>query len=200
MWFSILIALFLSPLGVTSSTPPCRFAPLYNAQSILSDPASFEATLLSYEGLFHQHNVSYNAVNGMTFDGTLLSTTTGVHRVEGLHAFSAASKESLHFMALANVIAAHEGAVRWILASENGTHLGLGIGQTMTQKHFDRARQIALQVLGRKWQSYTLFNQTFPGFGGFLPWFVWLFFYFILFIFSRLACCTSLCIRAISRV
>lgn len=97
----------------------------------------------------------------MTFDGTLLDVNTGVHRVEGLHTFSAASKESLHFMMLANVIAGKPGAVRWILSGEGEDDL----------QDVDKARNIAFGILRKKRESYSRFNQTFPGFGGFLPWF-----------------------------
>lgn len=99
----------------------------------------------------------------MTFDGTLLDTTTGIHKTEGLHTFSAASKESLHFMMLANVIDGKPGAARWILSGEGVTDHG-ELGNT------EKARKVALGVLMKKWESYSSFNQTYPGFGGFLPW------------------------------
>ncbi|KXN83534.1 hypothetical protein AN958_01243 [Leucoagaricus sp. SymC.cos] len=153
---------FLLPFTLAASpTPPCRFASQWTPERILASPQSFEDDLLYWEGKFHQHNVSYNTVNGMTFDGTLLDMTTGLYRVEGLHTFSAASKESLHFMILAHVIEGKPGAVRWILS-------GLGdddAGDT------EKARTVALAILQKKWESYNQFNKTFPGFGGFLPWF-----------------------------
>lgn len=162
MWSYIHLALLALSWGdrAGATTPPCRFAPLYTRSSILHDFMPFEQALLHYEGLFHQHNVSYNADNGMTFDGTLLNTTTGVHRTEGLHTFSAPSKESLHFMALAHVISGDEKAARWILAAH-------GSGTDVR-----KARSVAMEILEKKWQSYTGFNATYPGFGGFLPWWV----------------------------
>ncbi|KAF8155411.1 putative GPI anchored protein [Crassisporium funariophilum] len=139
--------------------PSCRFATDYSASSILKNPSAFETDLLTWEGMFHQHNVSYNSVNGMTFDGTLLDPITGVHNVNGLHTFSAASKESLHIMILAHVIEGKKGAVQWILAAHGGG------------SNTERARSIAIDIIERKWTSYSSFNQTYPGFGGFLPWF-----------------------------
>lgn len=149
------------PLALAAlSTPPCRFATQWTPERILSSQQSFEDTLLYWEGKFHQHNVSYNAVNGMTFDGTLLDKVTGVHRVEGLHTFSAASKESLHFMMLAHVIEGKPGAVRWILSGEGEKNV----------ENVAKARKVAFGILQKKWESYSRFNETFPGFGGFLPW------------------------------
>lgn len=140
--------------------PSCRFASKYTASSILSNPDAFEQDVLYWEGMFHQNNVSYNVLNGMTFDGTLIDPVTGIHNVDGLHTFSAASKESLHMMTLAHVIQGTPGAVRWILAAQGG---GADV---------EAARKIAISILEQKWSTYSTFNQTYPGFGGFLPWYV----------------------------
>lgn len=141
-----------------SNTPSCRFALKYTTSSILDDPDAFEADVMYWEGMFHQNNVSYNAINGMTFDGTLLNPVTGVRETDGLHTFSAASKESLHFMILTHVILGEPRAVRWILAAHGGG------------SDVETAREIAFDILQNKWDSYSYFNATFPGFGGFLPW------------------------------
>jgi hypothetical protein len=157
----IILASILPFFSATSSLPPpCRFASQWTPERIISSSQSFEDAVLYWEGKFHQHNVSYNAANGMTFDGTLLDMNTGVHRVEGLHTFSAASKESLHFMMLTHVIEGKPGAVRWILSGQGEDDL----------QNTEKARAVALGILQRKWKSYAQFNQTFPGFGGFLPW------------------------------
>ncbi len=151
------------PLALAATpTPSCRFATQWTPQRILSSTQAFEDQLLYWEGKFHQHNVSYNAANGMTFDGTLLDRVTGTHRVEGLHTFSAASKESLHFMMLAHVIEGKPGAVRWFLSGEGESNVD----------NVEKARRVALGILQKKWESYSQFNATFPGFGGFLPWYV----------------------------
>ena len=96
----------------------------------------------------------------MTFDGTLLDPITGLHVNDGLHTFSAASKESLHFMALAQVIQGTPGAAEWMLAAHGG---GTDV---------EKARALAISLLETKWATYSAFNSTFPGFGGFLPWYV----------------------------
>lgn len=166
------IFLFLSSLiSITigaqiATTAPCRFASQWTPSQILSSPSQFESSLLYWEGKFHRHNVSYNAVNGMTFDGTLLDVNTGLHKVEGLHTFSAASKESLHFMMLAHVVEGKSGAVRWIMAGEGAEDEGHG----SDLENVEKARKVALGILEKKWMSYSQFNQTYPGFGGFLPW------------------------------
>ncbi|PPQ71558.1 hypothetical protein CVT24_006439 [Panaeolus cyanescens] len=152
----ILTSLLLSQVAFGQR---CRFANQYTQTDILKDPSAFEADVFQWEGMFHQHNVSYNAVNGMTFDGTLLNPTTGIHDVNGIHGFSAASKESLHFMVLTHVIAGNQNAARWILAAHGG---GTDV---------EKARSLALDILNTKWASYSKFNETYPGFGGFLPWF-----------------------------
>ncbi|KAF8997584.1 hypothetical protein BDQ17DRAFT_1363055 [Cyathus striatus] len=59
---------------------------------------------------------------------------------------------SLHMMMLAHVIEGNPKAVRWILL------------------HME-ARGIAFSILQTKWETYSNFNKTYPGFGGFLPWF-----------------------------
>ncbi|KIJ34150.1 hypothetical protein M422DRAFT_182470 [Sphaerobolus stellatus SS14] len=155
---TVIISLLLGQASSTSS-PSCRFASNFTTSSILRDPNSFETALIQWEGMFHQNNVSYNTFNGMTFDGTLLDPVTGVHVNEGLHTFSAASKESLHFMVLAHVIQGTPSAAQWILAAHGG---GTDV---------EKARGLAIDILQTKWETYATFNSTYPGFGGFLPWF-----------------------------
>lgn len=164
-WLSRLLTalILLAVTRVTDATEqpvPCRFASSYTTSSILRDPDAFERDLLHWEGMFHQNNVSYNTLNGMTFDGTLLNPVTGVHNTSGLHTFSAPSKESLHMMLLAHVIQGNPSAAQWILAAHGG-------GSSI-----EDARVIAIDILKTKWSTYSMFNTTFPGFGGFLPWYV----------------------------
>ena len=162
-WFSHLVAALLF-LGVTHEQPlPYRFASRYTTSSILNDPGTFERDILQWEGMFHQNNVSYNALNGMTFDGTLLDSVTGLHSTRGLHTFSAPSKESLHMMLLAQVIHGNSGAAQWILAVHGGG------------SNIEKARVLAIDILKTKWINYMAFNATFPGYGGFLPWYIHLF-------------------------
>lgn len=159
LWGFASVAAALAPPGPPKSSA-CRFATKYTTQAILQNPSAFEQDVIFWEGMFHQNNVSYNALNGMTFDGTLLDPITGVHDVDGLHTFSAASKESLHMMLLAHVVQGNPSAAKWILAAHGG------------ETDVEAARALAISILNTKWTTYSTFNQTYPGFGGFLPWYV----------------------------
>src|SRR5690349_1628624 len=77
----------------SSSHSPCRFSPLYSQGDILHNSTAFAWDVFYWEGQFHQNNVGYNTMNGMTYDGTLLNPSTGLANKSGLHQFSAASKE-----------------------------------------------------------------------------------------------------------
>src|ERR1700753_2298215 len=81
-----------------ASNPQCRFAPLYTQKEIVKNPEPFINDLLFWEGHFAKPGVGYNGANGMTYDGTLLRSKTGLEwaQAAGRHNFSAASKESLH--------------------------------------------------------------------------------------------------------
>ncbi|THC93507.1 hypothetical protein EYZ11_007031 [Aspergillus tanneri] len=94
-----------------STTPTCRFALKYSQEDILWDPSGFVSDYLYWEGQFHQHNVAYNADNGMALDGTQIDWTSGA------------------------------------------------------------APDVALSILKAKLNTCLRFNNTYPGFGGFLPWF-----------------------------
>jgi hypothetical protein len=92
------LALALSALtsalpSSTSRNNPlsCRFALQWSQQEVLDNTDDFINDLLYWEGMFHQNNVSYNAVNGMSYDGTQLDWNTGTRTEK--HPFSAASKE-----------------------------------------------------------------------------------------------------------
>lgn len=154
------ISAFSACFSASLAAQSCRFAKEYTPSTILAHPEIFRDDVVYWEGKFHQHNVSYNAVNGMTFDGTLLDPVTGEHRVNGLHTFSAASKESLHIMLLSRVIEGNPLAVKWILSAGDGG------------SDVEKARRVAVDILQKKWTSYSQFNATYPGFGGFLPWYV----------------------------
>jgi hypothetical protein len=93
-WVSFLICLHLFRVvaaSPVSTSPKCRFSALFTQDQILANPQPFISDLLYWEGKFHQNNVSYNAFNGMSYDGTLLDETTGLATAK--HPFSAASKE-----------------------------------------------------------------------------------------------------------
>lgn len=136
----------------SGGTPNCRFSPHYTQDEILKDPNPFISDVLYWEGKFHQNNVSYNSFNGMSYDGTLLDETTGIATAK--HPFSAASKESLQIMLYAHAIAGSPQAARFLSPDNPGA-----------------APDVAIQILTLKLQTYLQFNETFPGFGGFLPWY-----------------------------
>jgi hypothetical protein len=135
-----------------SGTPKCRFSPSYTQAQILNDPSSFISDVLYWEGRFHQNNISYNSFNGMSYDGTLLDETTGLATAK--HPFSAASKEALQIMMYAHAIAGSPKAARF-LSPENP----------------QMAPDIAWEIMSLKLKTYLQFNETYPGFGGFLPWY-----------------------------
>ncbi|KUJ15856.1 putative GPI anchored protein [Mollisia scopiformis] len=135
-----------------SVPPKCRFSPTYTQQDILNDPASFISDILYWEGQYHQNNVSYNAHNGMSYDGTLLNETTGFPTAK--HPFSAASKELLQIMLYTHALAGSHSAAQFLSPDEPR-----------------KARSIAFEIMSLKLQTYLKFNETYPGFGGFLPWY-----------------------------
>ncbi|KAH7041217.1 putative GPI anchored protein [Microdochium trichocladiopsis] len=140
--------------GPQPSKPPptCRFALKTTQEQVLKATDDFIWDMLYWEGKFHQNSVAYNSLNGMTYDGTLLDWTTG--EPTQLHTFSAASKEALAFMLYAQVIKGSKEAARFLSPDD-----------------LKAAPGIARSILSTKLQTYQNFNQTYPGFGGHLPWF-----------------------------
>lgn len=92
----------------------------------------------------------------MSYDGTLLNYSTGLQwdEASGRHNFSAASKESMHVMVLANALAGDASAAR--VVSPNSP---------------EAAPEIAYGIMQTKLKTYLAFNNSFPGFGGYLPWY-----------------------------
>ncbi|GAB0136373.1 hypothetical protein EsDP_00004674 [Epichloe bromicola] len=131
--------------------PKCRFAADWSQSDVLRDPSGFEWDLLFWEGNFHQNGVAYNTANGMTYDGTQLDWITGGKTKK--HPFSAASKEALQIMLYTHAIAGSRGAARFL-----------------TPHDLAKAPGLAASIMKTKLQTYLRFNQTHPGFGGFLPW------------------------------
>ena len=133
--------------------PKCRFSPLYTQSSILKNPDPFISSFLYWEGKFHANNISYNTLNGMTYDGTLIDPTTGIATIK--HPFSAASKESLQIMLYTHVLAGSSDAARFLSPHDE-----------------KKAPEVAFNIVSLKLETYLGFNETFPGFGGFIPWFL----------------------------
>lgn len=88
---ALLFELFVAASPPHQTPPKCRFSPHYTQSQILKDPKPYISDVLYWEGKFHQNNIGYNTLNGMTYDGTLLDQTTGLATEK--HPFSAASKE-----------------------------------------------------------------------------------------------------------
>ncbi|EME85913.1 uncharacterized protein MYCFIDRAFT_210360 [Pseudocercospora fijiensis CIRAD86] len=138
------------------NNPPCRFGPTYKEGDIIRIPSPLIQDVLFWDGQFVRPGIGYNHANGMSYDGTLLNQTTGIAPAHGFgrHNFSAASKESLHVMLLAQVLAGSKEAARVVSP----------ISQKMAQKK-------AYEIMDQKLTTYLAFNETYPGFGGLLPWY-----------------------------
>lgn len=149
----LIFALLLGLQALALAQPSCRFATSYTSSQILSNPDDFLSDLLYWEGKFHQDNVGYNVANGMSYDGTLLDPVTGIMGEK--HAFSAPSKEALQNMIYAHAIGGSSEAARFLSPENPGN-----------------APEIAVGILKQKLETYSLFNATYPGFGGFLPWYM----------------------------
>ena len=136
--------------------PPCRFAPLFTQEEILANPEPFIQDVLYWEGKFAQPGIGYDGANGMSYDGTLLDPVTGLAlaNAAGRHNFSAASKESLQIMVYAHALAGSADAARFVSPQKP-----------------DAAPGIAYNIMKQKLATYLQFNATYPGFGGFLPWY-----------------------------
>lgn len=151
IFFSSLLAFTLA-----QDVPPCRFAPLYTQREIVRNPEPFIKDVLHWEGQFAQPGVGYNAANGMTYDGTLINRKTGLEwfNARGRHNFSAASKEALHVMVLAQALNGDDAAARFVAPDAPSS-----------------APKVAYNIMKQKLQTYLAFNETYPGFGGYVPWY-----------------------------
>jgi hypothetical protein len=147
-----LLALGVGALPSPQPPPKCRFSSSFTQAQILENPDPFISDFLYWEGHFHQNNVSYNSFNGMSYDGTLLDEITGLATAK--HPFSAASKESLQFMVYTHALAGSPQAARFLSPQDPS-----------------QAPNIAFEILSLKLKTYLQFNDTYPGFGGFLPWY-----------------------------
>lgn len=80
---------------------------------------------------------------------------TGLPSTDGLHPFSAASKEALHLSLIAKALLGNEYARLFFNVSANGADIN----------------QHLIQLLTGKMKAYESFDKTYPGYGGYLPWF-----------------------------
>ncbi|KAL0482233.1 hypothetical protein AKO1_011119 [Acrasis kona] len=144
----------------------CRFAREYNTDDVytsLNKREELMNTISYWEGKFYVHDIGYNAVSGLTYDGHGIEFESGLKH-DPKHPFSASSKESLHLNILTLALQGDKNALSFFTttAEQDG------------MKHFGTkdVKQIILQTLQRKINSYKKFNEKYPGFGGFLPWFM----------------------------
>ncbi|KAJ3533712.1 hypothetical protein NM208_g7860 [Fusarium decemcellulare] len=141
----------------SNGAPSCHFGLEWSQQDVLDRPDDFIWDLLYWEGKFHQNDVAYNTKNGMSYDGTQLDWKTGERTKK--HTFSAASKEAsqkfsaLQIMLYAQAISGSKEAARFL-----------------TPDNLGAAPAFAASIMETKLKTYLQFNQTYPGFGGFLPW------------------------------
>ena len=149
-----LLALASTRLASAAKKNPtsCRFALDWSQDQVLSDTDNFISEVLYWEGGFHQDGIAYNEANGMSYDGSQIDWITG--EATEKHTFSAASKESLHVMVLAHALAGDSAAARLLAPHAPSS-----------------AEEIAYGILEQKLQTYLQFNRTYPGFGGYLPWY-----------------------------
>lgn len=151
---SFVFALLILVSFVRGFIPPkCRFSPRFSQQDVLRNPKAFANDIFYWEGQFHANNTGYNTANGMSYDGTLIHGTTGLATEK--HPFSAASKESLQIMVYVHALAGDPRAATFLSPTNPKAAPG-----------------IAASILRTKLNTYIKFNQTFPGYGGFLPWFL----------------------------
>jgi hypothetical protein len=98
---TLLLALLFLLSSICSSfvaSQPCspsisqrHYSRQYSQSDILNNPQKFACDVFYWEGRFHQRGLSYNAVNGMTYDGSYLNPTTGFATTR--RNFSAAGNE-----------------------------------------------------------------------------------------------------------
>eukprot|EP01102_Stenamoeba_stenopodia_P001672 TRINITY_DN11510_c0_g1_i1.p1 TRINITY_DN11510_c0_g1~~TRINITY_DN11510_c0_g1_i1.p1 ORF type:complete len:553 (+),score=122.93 TRINITY_DN11510_c0_g1_i1:63-1661(+) len=154
----ILSIVTLASCAPPPSPPNCRFAMQYTVDDLLSNEtalADFIDSILYWEGQFHQDGIGYDAQYALTYDGHAIDYLSG-EAISPLHTFSAPSKESIHVSLLALALTGNERAMRFIAASSTPG---------------SNATEIALKLLATKMDSYELWNKTYPGYAGFLPWY-----------------------------
>ncbi|MFC2140638.1 hypothetical protein ACFLQ1_02835, partial [Candidatus Auribacterota bacterium] len=134
-----------------------RFAKNYTTNDLLNSPVKqkeFIAEFLKSEGKFHQPGVGYNDKSGLTYDGYAIDPQTGGLKGAARN-WSASSKESLHISILSLAVSKDERASLFISPNDPSS-----------------APKKALTLLEKKIKSYEKFNKEYPGYGGFLPWFL----------------------------
>lgn len=147
----------------------CRWADQFTQESLLKseDERIKFANLASFwEGKFHSHGIGYNSKSGMTYDGRRLDFKTG--EPADLHFWSASSKEALHVNLLTLALEGNMQARIFFHSStcqKNETYQ-----QCLGKYSWEKTKDLVLDTLNRKIESYEKFNKERPGFGGQIPW------------------------------
>lgn len=132
--------------------------------SLLTDPTRvpvFLSCFSQYEAGFHAPTIGYDAATGLTWDGRNYDPDHGQFDPSGPRPQSAPSKESIHVALLALALHGHPVAVNFVQNSPE-----------FEQRKFTSVDAFAVDLLQRKLAAYTQFRQTYPGYAGFMPWFV----------------------------
>jgi hypothetical protein len=133
------------------ATARCRFALNFDCADFLTNASAAPAFLLDYargQSAFASPGVGLDEETGLTFDGHPLDYASG-QPAGSPHAFSAASKESVHVALLALSLRGSEVA-------------SAAVGGAAA----------SAAVAARKLASYSAFNASRPGYGCHLPWFL----------------------------
>jgi hypothetical protein len=126
----------------------CRFASEYNIQDLVSShhvQQNFIHDVLEHEGHYMKPGVGVNYATGVTYNGRPLDANGKI--TDQIWFWSAPSKEALHLNILARALLDKEGLITY------------------------PSRTQAVDILQRKINTYIKFDATYPGFGGFLPWY-----------------------------
>jgi len=136
---------------------PCRFAPHYSRDELLLYPGKREQFLqavLCAEARFTQPGIAYSQKWGFTFDGHGIDQVTG-GLADPLHYWSAPSKEAIHVGILALAISGRSKRAEYFMNCAAGGNNGT---------------VLALNLLTQKMNTYEIWNNTYPGYGGYFPW------------------------------
>jgi hypothetical protein len=151
--------------------PRCRFALDWTTEEIVKNPDKFAWDMLYWEGQFHQDKIAYNADNGMTLDGRYIDFKTGKPITE--KPFSASSKE---VSAPTRYVDSHmrqvltTGKALQIMLYTQGVAGNPEAARFLSPKKPKNAAKVVTDIMEKKLKSYLKFNETYPGYGGFLPW------------------------------
>ncbi|EGD75802.1 hypothetical protein PTSG_07920 [Salpingoeca rosetta] len=145
-----------------AAVPWCNFAQKYTTSELVNDAGrreQFIKDVMHAEGKFHQSGIAYHPVTAMTFDGHLIDYASGKLYPGGLHNFSSGAKDAQHLSILALGLDGQPRALAYL----NST-LKQPVSIQDIQLH-------AMHLIDLKLTALEKWNASFPGYGGYLPWF-----------------------------